>query len=139
MPESNVPTEGGYWHDGHSVPKRKSVTHKESWYSTIGQKLLEWSSQANNHTAKKPALLFRRSMSIAQHFLRVRTREHIQDTLTVPLHFSIAPGTQERGRSNYLQLIRKRAGRLSLLIVFMTIIPPRLERGIPITLLPMVQ
>jgi hypothetical protein len=38
MPEYDLPTEGGLWHDGHLPPKK--VLAKPTWYETVGQKLL---------------------------------------------------------------------------------------------------
>jgi hypothetical protein len=54
MPESDVPTEGGYWHEGHSAPKRESAA--QSWLNTIGQKLLSWGSSVKNHSEEEPAV-----------------------------------------------------------------------------------
>jgi hypothetical protein len=56
IPESDVPTEGGYWHEGHSAPKRESAAQKGSWYNAIGQKLLGWTNVEKNHTSKEPAV-----------------------------------------------------------------------------------
>ncbi|KAH6723779.1 Six-hairpin glycosidase-like protein [Leptodontidium sp. MPI-SDFR-AT-0119] len=58
IPESDIPTEGGYlWHDGHSAPKREYISlQKHSWYNTLGQKYLGWSSPSKNDTSKQPAV-----------------------------------------------------------------------------------
>lgn len=53
MPEDDLPTEGEYWHEGHSPPERESG--KKSWYHTIGQKVLGWNA-AKNDTSKEPAV-----------------------------------------------------------------------------------
>ena len=38
IPLSDIPSEGGYWHEGHSAPRRSTI-EKNIWYSRIGQKL----------------------------------------------------------------------------------------------------
>jgi hypothetical protein len=50
MPTNDIPTEGGYWHDGHSAPQRPVVA-KKSWYSRISQKVLG-SNTSKNSTGK---------------------------------------------------------------------------------------
>jgi hypothetical protein len=39
MPTTDVPTEGGYWHEGQTPPQRPLVGQKP-WYSRVGQKFL---------------------------------------------------------------------------------------------------
>ncbi len=55
MPEKEIPTEGGLWHDGHSPPNSEPVEVKQSWYYKFGQKLLGWNSLMN-HKSKEPAV-----------------------------------------------------------------------------------
>ncbi|EKD20340.1 alpha-L-rhamnosidase [Drepanopeziza brunnea f. sp. 'multigermtubi' MB_m1] len=54
MPTSDTPTEGGYWHEGHSAPKIS--VKKQSWYHTIRQKLLGLDTDTKNEALKEPAV-----------------------------------------------------------------------------------
>ncbi|CZT07286.1 uncharacterized protein RAG0_12805 [Rhynchosporium agropyri] len=59
VPDSDdIPTEGGYmWHDGHSAPQREyAPAQQQSWYNSIGQKYLGWSSSSKNDKPKMPAV-----------------------------------------------------------------------------------
>jgi hypothetical protein len=55
MPESSVPSEGGYWHEGHTPPKRQAVENL-SWYKKISQKYLGWNFSIKNNALKSPAI-----------------------------------------------------------------------------------
>ena len=50
MPEWDVPTEGGFWHEGHSAPQRNLRVQKPSWYKAVGQKFMGWNNTARNGT-----------------------------------------------------------------------------------------
>ena len=50
MPTNDIPTEGGYWHDGHYAPQR-SLMEQKPWFSRIGQKFLG-SSASKNRTGE---------------------------------------------------------------------------------------
>jgi hypothetical protein len=39
MPTNDIPTEGGYWHEGHSAPQKPLVKRKP-WYGRVGKMLL---------------------------------------------------------------------------------------------------
>ncbi|KAK2627360.1 hypothetical protein QTJ16_003326 [Diplocarpon rosae] len=57
MPTTDIPTEGGYWHEGHSAPQRAPVPlQKNSWYTALGQKLLGWSPAPKNGISQEPAV-----------------------------------------------------------------------------------
>jgi hypothetical protein len=55
MPDKDLPTEGGYWHEGHSAPRRESAY--KSWYTTLSQKLLG-QPLTQNEASKEPAAAF---------------------------------------------------------------------------------
>ncbi|EPE33595.1 Six-hairpin glycosidase [Glarea lozoyensis ATCC 20868] len=42
VPENDIPTEGGFWHEGLKIPTRALEKKTEPWYSSIGQKILNW-------------------------------------------------------------------------------------------------
>jgi hypothetical protein len=52
MPETHVPTEEGFWHEGHSAPRRRV---EQTWYSRFGQVLL--GTKEKNNTKKDPAVV----------------------------------------------------------------------------------
>jgi hypothetical protein len=51
MPDGDVPTEGGLWHDGHVPPQRQLVM---AWYHTLVQKLLAWVKNAGSQKRHEP-------------------------------------------------------------------------------------
>lgn len=51
-----MPTEGGFWHDGHSAPQRHLAEQKPSMYQAVRQKLFGWSSPTKNGTKKEPGV-----------------------------------------------------------------------------------
>jgi hypothetical protein len=55
IPTDDIPTEGGYWHEGHSPPQRQ-LNKRNSWYSGIGQKLLGIGAPKNK--TAEPAVTF---------------------------------------------------------------------------------
>lgn len=52
MPEYDVPTEGGYWHDGHIPPKR--VPAKQTWYEALAQKIFGRELSVTYDKSKEP-------------------------------------------------------------------------------------
>lgn len=57
IPERDVPTEGGFWHDGHSEPQKELALQKQSWYEKLRQKFWEWQPQSKNNTSQEPAVV----------------------------------------------------------------------------------
>lgn len=54
MPEHDMPTEGGFWHDGHVPPTRELA--QPTWYEALGQKLLGWTPPVRYAKDKEPGV-----------------------------------------------------------------------------------
>jgi hypothetical protein len=42
IPEKDIPTEGGFWHEGVDIPGAAAEKKSQPWYSSVGQKIMNW-------------------------------------------------------------------------------------------------